>query len=685
MKEIYDAKKDPQFSKGFIDIDEMRTRTLDDGRELPYRYMHGGFEGTDVKFSFCFPEKEAYEGRFYQYLSPFPGPDEELASLPVTGEDDKVAFCLTHGAYYVESNMGSKMIFTNSDDNTMTHRSSAASAEYSRVMAQKVYGYEHRPYGYVYGGSGGGYRTIACIENTNAFDGGVPYVIGSPYAIPNCQTTRAYAERILRHKIPQIMDAMDAGGSGDPYEGLNEEEAAALKEATLFGYPLKSWFCSADLNDGSLPVLMSGIKGMDPQYFEDYWNVPGYLGADPNSSAVKDRICMDAKIAYINVPGLKEQIQEGKIDTRNGVDDAWKKMITSDEMDDEPWIELQDVLPEKDYYVKGAVMTFLTGAAKGKHLQIGRIEGNRVYLTEGFGMDSIVETLQLLAKDDTIHMDNSDYVAVQTYHRHQVPTKDYHAWDQFRNEDGDPLYPQQKMLLGPNFCGNGPGCKEDGLIQAKVIIVAALMDEQAYPWQADWYRRKIASVHDGNDTDYCRLWYFDHALHGDTAESVDERRVVTYLSGLKQALVDLAAWVEKGKEPLPSSNYHVNVGSVEVADSADERGGIQPVVYVTANGSKCAHVKTGESVQFTAEAEVPKGAGALTDAEWSFEGETDFTYKGEFYLSNGGKCGTAKAEHIFKEPGTYFVVVHVKSQRDGDKSDLFTQIKNLDRVRVVVE
>ncbi len=73
MNEIYDAKKDPQFSKGFIDIDEMRTRTLDDGRELPYRYMHGGFEGTDVKFSFCFPEKEAYEGRFYQYLSPFPG------------------------------------------------------------------------------------------------------------------------------------------------------------------------------------------------------------------------------------------------------------------------------------------------------------------------------------------------------------------------------------------------------------------------------------------------------------------------------------------------------------------------------------------------------------------------------------------------------------------------------------
>ena len=185
MDRIYDATKDEQFGKGYIDIDEMRTRKLDDGREIPFRYMHGGFEGTAVKFSFCFPEAEEYEERFYQYLSPFPGPEEELASIAVTGIDDKIAFCITHGAYYVESNMGSGAIFTNSDDNTMSYRSSAATAEYSRVMARKVYGYEHRPYGYVYGGSGGGYRTIACIENTNAFDGAAPYVIGSPYAIPN--------------------------------------------------------------------------------------------------------------------------------------------------------------------------------------------------------------------------------------------------------------------------------------------------------------------------------------------------------------------------------------------------------------------------------------------------------------------------------------------------------------------
>lgn len=152
-----------------------------------------------------------FVGFLVSVLSPFLGPEEELASLPMTGENDKTAFCLTHGAYYVESNMGSAAMHANSDDNTMTHRSSAASAEFSRVIAQKVYGYEHRPYGYVYGGSGGGYRTTACIENTNAFDGAAPYVIGSPYAIPNCQTTRAYAEWILlilriTEKFPAIWE-----------------------------------------------------------------------------------------------------------------------------------------------------------------------------------------------------------------------------------------------------------------------------------------------------------------------------------------------------------------------------------------------------------------------------------------------------------------------------------------------
>ena len=125
-KAIYHAKQDPKYQQPFVDLEESRERHLPDGTVLPYLYVHGGFEGTGVKFAFSFPEKNAFEGRFFQYLSPFPGPDEELASQPKQGEDDIIAFSLLHGGYFVESNMGSGAAFGQMPDNTIVWKSSAA-------------------------------------------------------------------------------------------------------------------------------------------------------------------------------------------------------------------------------------------------------------------------------------------------------------------------------------------------------------------------------------------------------------------------------------------------------------------------------------------------------------------------------------------------------------------------------
>ena len=118
------------------------------------------------------------------------------------------------------------------------------------------------------------------------------------------------------------------------------------------------------------------------------------------------------------------------------------------------------------------------------------------------------ETLELVKAGDEIRLDNSDYIAVQTYHRHQVPDKDYLAWNQFRDGEGNPIYPQRPFLVGPHFASEGPGCKENGQIQCKIIICAALLDEQAYSWQADWYRRKVASVYDGDEKRYLSALVF---------------------------------------------------------------------------------------------------------------------------------------------------------------------------------
>lgn len=688
MEKIYDAKTDPQFSKPYVDIDRKDYRVLPVGTKVPYRYIHGGFEDTDVRFSFCYPGKNAYEERFFQYLSPFPGPEEEIASLDLTGGDDKIAFAITHGAYYVETNMGSAEMFSNNPDNTITYRSSAAAAEYSRVKAQEVYGYEHRAYGYVYGGSGGGYRTMACIENTNAFDGAVPYIIGSPYAIPNCHTTRVHAMRILRHKMDAIADALDAGGSKEPYALLNEEEAKTLREVELFGMPLRSMFSFKKLGDGAVPVLLPGVKQMDPGYFEDFWTKPGYLGTEVNSSAVRDRIRMETVVELVFTPMNKANALTSSMlgTVTNGADTAFLKQMSSAASSGECWLELDQVPEGEDLYLSGTTITFLSGEAEGMKLSLGRIEGNRVYMGSTFGMDDIQGVIRKVKKGDRVLLDNSDYIAFQTYHRHQVPDASYHGWDQYRNEDGTPKYPQRPMLLGPIFSSMGPGCRQNGQIQGKVILVASYMDESAYCWQPDWYRHKVASEHsDTDEKDLIRLWYVDHSLHDDRAETIDELHVTSYLGVLRQALLDLAAWVERGKEPLPSSNYQVHVGQVTFPETAIERGGLQPVVRVSANGEECAHVKCGEKVFFEAEAEVPDGAGSLTGVEWSFEGEQDYPVKGEFALRDDGQRGSTQAAHVYDEPGIYFAACRISSERNGDRNAAFTQARNLERVRVIVE
>ena len=51
---------DPRFNDPYVDIDEQRNTPV------PHRYIHGGFKGTDAKFSFYFPPREQYQGRFFQ-------------------------------------------------------------------------------------------------------------------------------------------------------------------------------------------------------------------------------------------------------------------------------------------------------------------------------------------------------------------------------------------------------------------------------------------------------------------------------------------------------------------------------------------------------------------------------------------------------------------------------------------
>lgn len=686
-KIIYHAKQDPAYAVPFVDVDEIRQRSMSDGTVANYRYIHGGFENTTVKFSFCYPQKDAFTGRFFQYLSPFPGPDEELASLNKTGEDDIIAFCLENGAYFVESNMGSGSAFGPKTDNTLVWKTSAAVAEFSRTKAMEIYGCG-RPYGYVFGGSGGGYKTMACIENTDAWDGAVPYVIGSPVSLPNTITMHAQGQRVLRNAFCKIVDAVDAGGSGDPYKQLNADEAAMLKEITAMGFSPDIWYVEASgrIDDGSLPVLTPGVKMADSSYFKEFWEVPGYAGADPESTACRDRLQFAGIVKNVHVPGAKTQ--ENEIDDRNGVDTAWQKALADG---NGGWIELEEVPQGDNLYLKGVTITVQTGEAAGMQMLLGQMIGNCLVIGMCYGLDNVEGVLSKIQHGDKVSLDNSDYIAIQYYYRHQVPQdRSFRAWDQFRDENGNPTIPQRAFVMGYGFTGTGT--VQDGNIQGKTIVVQALMDESTCPWCADWYRSKVLESK-GSGDDF-RIYYMERCMHGDVT-FMENNMVINYLGAHRQALLDISDWVERGIEPPCSTNYTYDNGQIYPAKAASERFGVQPIVELLANGSVCARVKVGEPVTFTAKALVPQGAGKVTAFDFGFADnrnlpggmDADFPVGSRItpIEEDGLQGAVATVTHVYDKPGTYFAAVRVKSNRHGDPKALFTQVKNLARARIIVE
>ena len=109
-------------------------------------------------------------------------------------------------------------------------------------------------------------------------------------AIPNVYTVRCHALRILKNKFPQIIDALEPGGSGDIYAGLNEEESGALTELLKMGFPKQSLVFAQQMGIGAFAILFDIMQFADASYFTDFWTVPGYLGANPPPSLVAARV-----------------------------------------------------------------------------------------------------------------------------------------------------------------------------------------------------------------------------------------------------------------------------------------------------------------------------------------------------------------------------------------------------------
>jgi hypothetical protein len=660
---------DPTFDQPYLDVDEWR--------DVPvrHRYVHGGFAGTETRFSIYMPPAERYEGRFFQHITPVP--DSEHLAQHATGEEDKIGFSIASGAYFLETNGGGGSGGVGSPDPTIAaYRANAAAARHSRLVAAEMYG-DHRPFGYAYGGSGGGYRTIGGAENTSGvWDGVVPYVIGSPMAIPNMFTVRMHAQRILRHQLDRIVDALEPGGSGDMFEGLDAEERDALREVTRMGFPPRSWFGHRTMGMHAFPLLYQGMRLADPTYFEDFWTQPGYLGSDPPPSLQRDRVQHQCTIVSLIDPdeaaalGLPAASLPGQV--RSGVDHSWRGQGQPAPV---PVAARLSAVPEVE--VHGGELVVISGAAAGARLGLLSVLDGVARFGPGDA-----DTLMQLQPGDAVMIDNSGFLAAQTYHRHQVPESgDYPIWDQFRHADGTPIYPQRPLILGPLFAAAAAGTVQTGRFGGKMIVVASLLDREALPWQADWYRSRVRE-HLGSATDdHFRLWFTDSALHGDNEVQESPTHTVSYLGLLHQALRDLSRWVEAGIAPAPDTSSEVVDGQVVVPDTAPQRHGIQPVVSLTAAGGLRVDIAPGDEVTLRAEAAVPEGTGAIVTVEWDFDGTGRFPFADRVAPAHGV---VVECRHAFAAPGTYFPTVRVTAHRDGDPASPYARLQNLARVRVVV-
>ncbi|KAL7621604.1 hypothetical protein AAE478_008929 [Parahypoxylon ruwenzoriense] len=627
------------------------TPVIDDefNQTTPFTYyqVSGHFDNTSIRFNLYFPPKELWDGRFFQFAYP---------TQSENATDETIGFGLDSHAYTVQVT------------GTQGYRAEAAAAKFSKTVASRYYGDSTRHiYGYLYGGSGGSFQTVGGIENTvGIWDGAVPIVQGIPISAPNGFAARALLSLVLRNKTAQIQEAIKPGGSNDPYSGLNEIEQAILLEGIKFGIPTRALedFHTVT-NSSTLSVMLNSVVVLnDPTYVDDFWTKPGYLGAE--QSELGDIF----RNAVVNFDATIESVE---LDAQ-GIPVAVK-------IDNMPPAAALDTY-SYHFSVYGADGTSAVATLRGTLNYTSHIAE---FNSPSAGIPNNTTELGYLAEGGRLHIDNRWAIAMHAYHRYQVPDRaGFYGFDQFRNPNGSSIYPQRPLDVAKGLAeSTSGGGNHTGAIKGKIIVVQNLMDHEAFPWHADWYRSQVMQSLGDQFEDMYRLWYNDNAEHNFEDPTPDRAALVVPYTGIyEQALRDLSAWVENGTAPPDSTSYVVTDDTqVQIHDTASERGGIQPTINLTVAGSKTAEITTGQIINFQATIEVPAGTGRIVSAEWDFLGTGEYV-PGSVLAPN--ETVTVEATFSYNSTGSYIPVLRVASQREGDSTTPYGRIMNLARVRVNV-
>ena len=621
------------------------TTQSDETSPLKHRKVSGFFNSTGIAFNIYMPY-HGWEGRFFQMVFP-----TQLAA----GSSGEIGFGAEAGGYTVHV------------EGTGGYRADAAVAKLSRQFAREFYQQPSRKiYGYIYGGSGGSFKTVGAMENTfSVWDGSVPLIQGIPISDPTGCSITSLGGFVLGNKSHELQNAVRPGSNIDPRSILNPAQQAVWDEITAFGVPPAVWedFNGTGRNRSQVIELLRaaavGMKSTDPTYADDFWSQPGYLGTEDSE--------------------LGDLFRSSLIDFNATV------LQVSRDAQGTPVDIVLNASPSKAHlrnWYDVTIQSHCSGVQKGSTF-MGEMEPTSGKVTFYSGDNSTI--LSCLEKGVQVRVDNRWYLSLHTFHRHEVPTgQGYYAFDYLRDANGKPRYPQRSVLAAPTFAESASGGGTNtGNITGKMIVMDTLMDNKAFPWEADWYRTRVKKQLGDQFHDRYRLYYTDNADHemGPVEEAV-KYRLIDFTGTFEQHLRDLSAWVENGIEPPSPTRYRIQNSQVKVPKTASQRGGIQPVAHLTVENSTRAEVEVGSSVNFSAFIEVPNNVGKIVSVEWDVYGNASFV---STHFGSPSAMVNVNLTHAYETPGIYTPSVRVASHRSGEAGSSYFLAYNLGRCMVVVK
>jgi hypothetical protein len=678
---------DPFFGAPYVDVDEDRPGPS------AYRYLHGGFEGTDTRFSLYFPPPERYEGRLFQPLEGGNAGHETLQSGPISAGTGGPEMAFRLGGYMVESNMGHLGDVMDPkagpDPSLYGWRAAAEVARLSKFVAAQVLGAAPR-YAYIFGGSGGARRSPLCLAYApGVWDAAMPFMGDAMdgehgdfrllrSGTPNF-SSMFNVQRLLGDQIFDVVDAMWPGGSGDPFAGLDTHQREELATLYRLGYPRGDEFMIAQpMGQMWLWASMADRLQADyPEFWEAFWTRPGYVGHDHPDLLERDLIDLRATVVRPLFPKdlMEEEDFQGPEFAQMraiaalfaGAKDAW----------DLPMAVQLDVDPKG--YRLGAGVRVTDGEATGRQLYCMTSVGT-VWLCDGAGEANNLRFAGVRPGDE-VHLDNRAFLAYCYFYRHHLlPQAEY----RFLEVDGRAVYQQHELPEMSPFMGTVHSAEYEG----KLMWIHNTHDASLWPAQGVGFKRNVERVHGPEEAArrFALRWtenaeHILPAMGASPPGRANNTWLVDFQSVIEQSLVDLMAWVEQGIAPV-GTNFELRDGKIVLPATAAARGGIQPVVSVTANGSSRAEVATGEEVTLQAFAEVPPGTGTVVAVRWDFDGSGSYPFDDE--VDGGAATLTSTTTHRYDRPGTYFATALVESHRQGDVGATSRRIPNLASARIVV-